>query len=177
MHEKNLTFIDHMFKEHTDLVDLLTERGEISYAQTVRSYLAKTLVIACGSYFESRITDAIEHYAKRVSNEDEALYSLVRNKAIKRQYHSYFEWESRNVNRFLGMFGATFKDVASREIKAGQLAGCAADFMELGELRNQIAHGNYVTFGLDKSADEIYALYGSGLQFVVYVEGKLNPPS
>lgn len=52
-----------------------------------------------------------------MSNSDEALTSLVRVKAIERQYHGYFRWRegNRSVNPFFGMFGSTLQDLAKKE--------------------------------------------------------------
>jgi len=86
------TFIDALYEEQKKLIAFLQQQGQPSYSQSVEAFLSKIFLLSCASYFESRITDSISDYAKSISNSDEALVSLVRIKAIERQYYSYFEW-------------------------------------------------------------------------------------
>jgi hypothetical protein len=170
------TFIDSLYEEQKELIAFLQEQGQLSYSQRVDAFLSKTLLLSCASYFESRITNSISDYANSVSNFDEALVSLVRIKAIERQYHSYFNWSERsNTSKFFSMFGSTIKDTAKKELKRGDLAEAVAAFLELGELRNLLVHENFAVYPLEKTSAEIYELYGQALRFVGYIEGKLNP--
>lgn len=174
---EDATFIDTLFSEQKELIGFLQQQGQLSYAQGVEVFLSKTLLLSCASYFESRITNAISDYAKKVSNADEALTSLVRTKAIERQYHTYFQWRegSRSANPFFAMFGSALKDSAKQELKNVELSQAAAAFLELGDLRNLLVHENFASYPLEKTADEIYQLYGAALRFVIYIENKLNP--
>ena len=173
------TFIDSLYEEQKKLIAFLQQQGQPSYSQSVEAFLSKTLLLSCASYFESRITDSISDYAKSVSNSDEALVSLVRIKAIERQYHSYFEWREgkRSATPFFAMFGSTIKDSAKKELKADDLSEAVAAFLELGDLRNLLVHENFAAYLLEKTSDEIYGLYGRALRFVRYIEVKLNPVS
>lgn len=177
MPTQHKTFIDSQFRDQKELAALLQKQGELSFSQSVESIMSKALLLSIASYFESRISDAISDYARRVSNEDEALISLVRIKAIQRQYHTYFQWRegSRSVMPFFSMFGSALKDSASRELKSVELKQAAAAFLELGDLRNLLVHENFANYPLEKTADEIYQLYGAAEKFVAYVEIKLNP--
>lgn len=171
------TFIDALFSEQKELIGFLQQQGQLSYSQSVEVFLSKTLLLSCASYFESRITNAISDYTKRVSNADEALSSLVRTKAIERQYHTYFQWRegNRSANPFFAMFGSALKDSAKQELKNAELSQASAAFLELGDLRNLLVHENFASYPLEKTADEIYQLYGLALRFVIYIENKLNP--
>lgn len=177
MSTEGTTFIDALFREQKELIAFLQQQGQLSYSQSVEVFLSKTLLLSSASYFESRITNAISDYAARVSKLDEALTSLVRIKAIERQYHTYFQWreESRSVMPFFGMFGSALKDAAKQELKAKELVQATDAFLKLGDLRNLLVHGNFATYTLEMTSDEIYNLYGAALRFVTYVENKLNP--
>jgi hypothetical protein len=39
-------------------------------------------------------------------------------------------------------------------------------FLELGNERNRLVHQNYATFPMEKTLDEIYALYQNAVMFV-----------
>lgn len=173
---EGMTFIDALFREQKELIGYLQQQGQLSYAQSVEVFLSKTLLLSCASYFESRVTNAISDYTKKVSNADEALTSLVRTKAIERQYHTYFQWRegNRSANPFFAMFGSALKDSAKQELKNTELSQATAAFLELGDLRNLLVHENFASYPLEKTADEIYQLYGAALRFVIYIENKLN---
>ena len=177
MSAHDTTFIDTLYRDQKELVIFLRQQGQLSFSQNVEEFLSKTLLLSSASYFESRITNAVSDYAARVSNADEALVSLVRIKAIERQYHGYFEWNERKrgVTRFFGMFGSALKDLVKQELKDIELSQAAEAFLELGNIRNLLVHENFASYPLEKTADEIYHLYGAALRFVLYVEYKLNP--
>jgi len=177
MPAEDTTFIDTLFREQKELVAFLQQQGELSFSVSVEALLSKTLLLSVASFFESRITTAIADYAGRVSNADEALTSLVRIKAIEQQYHSYFQWRegNRTVIPFFGMFGSALKDSAKQDLKGEDLRQATDAFLELGDLRNLLVHENFASYPLEKTADEIYRLYGGALTFVTYIENKLNP--
>lgn len=177
MSTESTTFIDALFKEQKELIAFLQQYGQISYSQSVEVLLSKTLLLSGASYFETRITNAIADYASRVSGTDEALISLVRTKAIERQYHTYFQWRegSRSAIPFFAMFGSSLKDSAKQELKNADLSQAVAAFLELGDLRNLLVHENFASYPLEKTADEVYHLFGEAIKFVAYVEDKLNP--
>ena len=39
-------------------------------------------------------------------------------------------------------------------------------FLEIGNIRNELVHGNYADFQLSKTADEVYGLYRAATEFV-----------
>lgn len=47
-------------------------------------------------------------------------------------------------------------------------------FLELGGERNRLVHQDYATFPLEKTLEEIYALYQSALTFVENLPGALR---
>ena len=171
------TFIDTFFKEQKEFIGFLQQQGQVSYSQNVEMSLSKTLLLSCSSYFERRITDAISDYAKKVSNADEALISLVRNKAIERQYHTYFQWsgDTPSVRPFFAMFGSTIRDSSKQALRDSDLSDASKAFLELGNLRNLLVHENFLNYPLEKTADEIYQLYCAALRFIIYIENTLNP--
>jgi hypothetical protein len=101
--------------------------------------------------------------------------NFVRNKAVARQYHSWFQWDENNANQFYGLFGAQFRSEMSNRVKGSDdLRTGVAAFLELGSERNRLVHQDYTTFPLDKTLDEIYALYRTALTFVEHLPGALR---
>ena len=93
--------------------------------------------------------------------------AFVKNKAISRRSHTWFKWEDRNANQFFGLFGSEFKKMMSERIKASDDLGVSIRaFLEVGNERNKLVHQDFASFPLEKTLDEIYALYRQALLFV-----------
>jgi RiboL-PSP-HEPN len=91
----------------------------------------------------------------------------VRNKAVARQYHTWFNWCDNNANQFFGLFGAEFKAQMSELVKGSEeMQRSVRAFLELGNERNRLVHQDFATFSMEKTLDEIYRLYQSALMFV-----------
>jgi hypothetical protein len=86
---------------------------------------------------------------------------------VARQYHSWFEWEGNNANKFFSLFGSEFKLAMNKNIKESTTLGSAVRaFLEVGNERNKLVHQDYATFAMEKTLDEIYQLYRDALLFV-----------
>jgi hypothetical protein len=161
------TVIDRIFKEHQELIGFLQEAGEISMVNNVDESFRKSLALAAASYFEVRVRDCIMAYVTEKAGGDEAVVSFLRNKAVERQYHTYFSWKDRKATQFFGLFGPRFKEFMVRRVAEDAAYNRAVEaFLELGELRNNLAHQDFAAFPVDKTVNEIYDLYKDALRFV-----------
>ena len=167
--------IDKLYKEHSDLRDKLIAQGEVSFLTTVEEDFRKVLLLSVASYFEELIVAAIEGCVAKHSKAEERVVSFVRNTAIVRKYHTYFQWNDQNVNYFLGLFGQKTKDKALKLISSDDsLKNSIRDFLELGRLRNHMVHGNFASYYLEKTPQEVYQQYISAAKFINFVERLLN---
>ena len=48
------------------------------------------------------------------------------------------------------------------------------DFIEIGHMRNELAHKNFATFPLEKTTEEVYSLYKNAEKFIYYLESKFS---
>jgi HEPN superfamily RiboL-PSP-like protein len=159
--------VDVLFAEHRDLLVYLEERNEPSFVGTLQSTMPKIVLLAGASYLETEVQRIVTDFYKEVTASHSEALAFVRNKALKRQYHTFFAWDDGKANAFFGLFGETCLTNYKAAVKANQeLAKAATDFCRLGSLRNQLVHGNYAAFGLDLTAEEVYALYRSAAVFV-----------
>ena len=94
------------------------------------------------------------------------MVELVRNKVIVRQYHSLFDWNSNNANKFFSLFGADFKEFVTSRLEGESMQEAVSAFMEIGRERNRLVHGDFGSFPMEKTADEVYELYQEGVRFV-----------
>jgi hypothetical protein len=169
------TIVDQLYAEFQNLVSYLNEKNEISFRVSADANFRKSLLLAAASYFERRVCDDILAFVKETSSDNEPLVEFVKNKAISRQYHKFFSWESANANSFFGLFGEAFKTFMADEIQNDEkLAEAIKAFMELGCDRNRLVHQDFGTFTLEKTTEEIYQQYKTALFFVQSIPDKLR---
>lgn len=169
------TIIDLLYKEFTDLLDFLDRSKEISLRSTVDATFKKTLALSAASYFEDEIRQLLLKFFDEKSNSNTLLKNFVRNKAIARQYHTFFDWRGKNANSFFALFGDQFKHSAANDVKADEeLEKAIKDFLDLGNTRNELAHLNFANIELDKTAAEVYRQFQRALKFISFIDKKLN---
>lgn len=169
------TIVDRLYNEFQALVAYLTQKGEISFQVTADDNFRKTLLLAAASYFENQICDDIIRFTEKVSSSNARLVEFVKNKAVSRQYHTFFSWDTRNANTFFGLFGESFRNSMADEIKNNSsLDDAIKAFIELGAERNRLVHENFGTFYLDKTVKEIYQLYKDAFLFVECIPRRLR---
>jgi RiboL-PSP-HEPN len=169
------TVIDALYQQNREALTVVSDAQEVSIASDLDNKLKKHLIMAAASYFETEIRNAIEDFAANASRNNPAIIALIKNKALERQYHTYFAWETRNANRFFSHFGEPFNTRCREDIKGRQdLAEAASAFLELGEMRNKLAHLNFALFPIEKTSEEIYGLYQRAHTFLDYVRESLQ---
>lgn len=165
------TVVERMHGEFNDLLSLLEEGGEISLRSVADDNFRKSLLLCAASFFEKTLCEVVANFVQKNSGNNPAIIEFVKNKAIHRQYHTWFSWKERNANSFFGLFGEEFKSHIVRKIKLdNKLEDSIKSFMELGEQRNRLVHQDYGTFSLEKTSAEIFQLYNSAMSFVFSVE-------
>ncbi|WP_329328445.1 HEPN domain-containing protein [Streptomyces mirabilis] len=161
-----MTPIDRMYEDHKSVLDYLSSTGQVSHHATLQTTLPKVLLLAAASEFEYRVCEVIRDHVRR-NTLDAKILELVDQKAIKRQYHTLFDWDKRNASKFWSLFGAEFKQGMGKYCKENpEFEDSIAGFMEIGSLRNQLVHNNYAGFSLQKTLRDVYKLYERGDAFV-----------
>lgn len=162
----NPTPIDRLYQEYSEIIKSLTQKGELSLSISAEENLRKSLLLGVASYFEHTICIHVSEFVKENTKDTEIIAHLVQNKAISRQYHTWFTWKENNANSFFGLFGSDFKSKIVANVKSDETLNTAIkDFMEIGRERNNLVHTDYATFNLEKTLDEIFQKYLSALNF------------
>lgn len=159
--------IDKLYKDYKDQHARLIDVGEVTIANAYQSQFSKVLLLASASYFESATIIVIHNMLNPSQCSITKLF--IDNKALKRQFHSLFEWERRDagVNRFFSLFGADFKDFMKEKVKQDDLLKQSmGDFIELGDQRNKLVHENYASFRLNLTTEEIYRKFKNAHIFI-----------
>ena len=164
-----VTVVDRLHEEMEGILRFLSEGEEYELRSAADDHLKKSLLMAAASYFERSLTKAVMDFAEETYGTDHVLPKLIRNKAVARQYHTWFDWDARNANRFFGLFGDDFKKhVSNRIADSADLEAAIRDFLEIGRDRNRLVHLDYGNFVIEKTAEEIHGLYLSADQFVAW---------
>lgn len=159
--------VGRLHDEFSSLQRFLNENGAPQHLSAIEDVFPKTMLLAAASYFESRLSEEVERIAVDATTDDHVLVWLVRRGATNRQYHTWFDWKARNANRFFQLFGDGFKARAEESVNSNdRLKQSVADFLEIGRERNSLVHDNFGDFALDKTADDVVALYNSAKVFV-----------
>lgn len=161
------TTVDRLHSDFSELLAFLDDQREISLRNVADDNLRKTLLMTVASSFERCLTEAVVGFVEEVTTENHVVVWLVRNKAVSRQYHTWFDWDSRNANKFFSLFGAAFRKYAKTTVdKDNELQSSIRAFLEVGRERNRLVHQDFGNFTLEKTSEEIYELYSCATRFV-----------
>jgi hypothetical protein len=167
--------VDRIHREFTELIEFLAKNDEISLRSSADDTFRKVLTISAASYFEHALTGIVMEFVEEIASDDAFVTSLVRNRVVSRQYHSWFTWDGKNVNQFFGMFGEEFRAHMTQLVKTSpNLDKAIKAFLELGEGRNMLAHQNFAAFAMQKTSDEIFTLYQDAKPFIECVGTELR---
>lgn len=168
-------FIETFSEQYKDLVNNLLVQNELSLKNFAEEHFRKNLLLSCASFHEKEIQSIIIRFVEIKSNSNDEIINFVQNKAIKRQYHTYFDWEGRKANCFFGLFGTAFKEKIRQDINNNEeIKKAMEDFLAIGDERNKMAHCNFLDYKLEKTFDEIIELNDSALKFIRFMEQQLS---
>ena len=124
----------------------------------------KALLLASASFLEVATVEVIAGLFSRP--EAPELRSFVEKQALKRKFHTLFDWDSRRATSFFGYFGDACKSrYVARKRDDAQFSDVVEAFLEIGSLRNQLVHNNYAEFQLPKTAGDVITLHGNASRF------------
>ncbi|WP_414565474.1 MULTISPECIES: HEPN domain-containing protein [unclassified Anabaena] len=175
MIEQPITIVDKIYQDNQEILDFLDKSKEISLKARLDIIFKKTLLLSAASYFEEKICNMLQEFVKRTTQNDKYIVSLVKKKAIERQYHTYFQWNGNNANQFFSLFGEEFKIKLQGQIDDNDaLKTSVKAFLELGETRNKLVHLNFANYPLEKTAEEIYQMYQKSLVFIDFLDNQFS---
>jgi hypothetical protein len=169
------SIVDRIYQDNLDLLKFLEEKNEPSFLVQFNTVFTKTLLLSAASYFEHEICRMVQAFIEYKTQNDECIVSIVKQKAIERQYHTYFDWEGRNANKFFSLFGKTFKEKRLKDVKEDiDLDSAIKSFLELGNERNKLVHQNFADCTIEKTAEEVYKLYQQATLFIDFLDRQFN---
>ncbi len=168
------TIIDQQYQSGNTLVDYLKSQQQITFYGEAENNFRKTILLSAASFFEKEISETIIEFAKSYTDNNELIISIIKQKAVSRQYHTYFNWDSANASSFFALFGDAFKIRMNNKVKEDEnLDKAIKAFLEIGRERNKMVHQNFAEIVIDKTAAEIYELYQTSLYFINTIKVEL----
>lgn len=159
--------VETLYAQLDQLKTHLQSVNEFSFVSLIEDLQRKAVLLAAASNHEKRVTGLITDFAAKVSADNLALVAFVSDQALHRKYHTLFAWDRANCNGFYRLFGADFLEAMVAAVKADPaLDKGAKAFLEIGNNRNRLVHGDYASFGMEKTAAEIIALYRDAETFL-----------
>ena len=169
------SIVDRIYQDNLDLLMFLEEKNEPSFMIQFNTVFTKTLLLSAASYFEHEICRMVQAFIAHKAQNDEYVMAIVKQRIIKRQYHSYFQWKENNANSFFSLFGSTFKEKRLQDLKNNpELQPAIKSFMELGRERNKLVHQNFADCTIEKTADEVYKLYQQAAVFIDFLDSQFS---
>jgi hypothetical protein len=160
------TSVDRLYQESVAALAALPADA-ISLHVSTSDIFRKALLIGAASYFEMELARVVTEYVHEASGGASRITSLVKAKAIERQFHTWFDWNNRSAGKFFAMFGEDFKALMTDELKRrADLKAAVAAFIEVCAERNPLAHGDFASYPMEKTMDEVYARYKAGIPFL-----------
>jgi hypothetical protein len=168
--------IDQFYEGQAEVIKYLVDQNEISFSSLISDLSRKSLVLAMASYLETVVCDIVREVVGRRSRGDEIVKSLIEQKAIKRQYHTYFNWEGNNANIFFALFGDNFSTRVKAKVAANaDLNEAIRSFLQIGNIRNLLVHNNYLSYPVDASREELLQKFQQAVRFIEFLEVTLLP--
>lgn len=168
--DRQVTIVDQLHTDFRGILEVIPE-DDLSLRNVASENFRKSLLLSAASFFERRLVSILTQLVDQWSHSTLPLNEFVRIKAIERQYHSYFDWERPNGNRFFGLFGPDFKAFMKQRCKDDEsFAESVKAFIEIGCERNRLVHQDFGSYALEKTFDEIYELYNRAYHFLDNLE-------
>lgn len=158
--------INALRSEYDELIEFCRSNNQVSFELYINDTYKKALLLSAASFFESILMRTIHDFADNRSHHNPEVVAFLDNKALKRQYHTFFNWDSNNTSQFLGLFGDTFKLTARKRIQEDNLIEAEGAFVAIGRERNRLVHQNFVEAQINDTFEEIYAKYEKACNFV-----------
>jgi hypothetical protein len=149
-----------LYAEYKELADGLAASNELTFASTASAALTKNLLLAAASRLEVVFSESI---CSLFSSEDPAArikQNFVRNRALSRRFHTFFDWEKNNIGQVFSAFGPEFKTYAQELTRDDEeFTTSYQSFLQICSLRNELVHNDFATFPIDKTLDELAMQY------------------
>jgi hypothetical protein len=168
-----MTDVDRVHEELSAVIATVEASDSVSDLIAIQTIAAKALLLSAASYFERTVCEIIVGVAKESGTRP--LYSaFIDKQALERRYHSMFDWDGKNINKFFGLFGADVRGRLSEKSKNADVAEAVSAFIFIGSKRNLLVHENFAGFSLDVTFPEVYGKYQTAFRLMDWLRVQLR---
>lgn len=161
------SFIIAIYDQNIEVIDFLGEKGEVSFQQRIEEPFRKYFLISCASFLEEKTKLCLKEFFQNNGDKRGLVSNFLGKASLSRGFHTLFDWESGNANKFFSHFGEEFKDEILKKAKSdSEFQQNMHSFMEIGRERNRHIHNDIANMQLDKTAKEIRQHFVCGNKFV-----------
>ncbi len=149
-------------------------RSEPGICIGIEEVYRKALLVASASNLKKQLQDIVEEFVVNASSDNERLLEFVRNAAIKRRFHDWFDWQSGNANKFYSLFGREFKTTMNELARVDEtFANSVSCFVGIGSKRNILVHEDFIANSIQDTCNEIHVSFLSALYFIQNIRQQL----
>lgn len=154
---------------------ILAKSNEVSLVNYIEESARKNVLLSAASQFEHDLCKCVRDFTAKAAAENELIVSIIEHRAISRQYHTWFDWKNKSAGPFFSMFGPRFSErMKTIKREEAEFSDATEAFLEIGQARNLLVHGNYSVYPLEKTSQEIFSMYVVGCGFVGRVKTELE---
>lgn len=142
---------------HKKVQAALVEQGDADNVDLANDIFRKFLTVSAASRLEEKTKETIRELVRNISGQPgKILLDFIERNVLKRSYHTLFDWDSENANRFYSSFGGGFRDfMKEKEGEDEDFANAAKSFVALGRERNQLVHSDLAVADFQWSESDV----------------------
>lgn len=165
--------VERVYSELASVKDSISKNGSASDLVAFESIAAKSFILAAASYFEKAVCDLLVKHAENMSKST-TLVSFLDKQALNRKYHTLFNWEAANINKFLRLFGNDFFEFMGPKLAEDKIRTAAKEFLFLGQTRNELVHNNFSEYSLQITTEDIKGKFDTALPLMAFLAQSLE---
>lgn len=158
------------FDSYDFVIEVLNKQGNLGEIISYEESATKTLIIAAAGEHEKQITRILKNMSI-VHKAPDFIGDFISTQALKRRYHSLFDWNGRKITSFAGLFGSEKRIEILAEC---QDKPCVDDFFYIGSERNRIVHNGLASESIDITFNNVRKKYYSSLEFLEILKKTLH---
>jgi len=165
--------VERIYSEIISIKDVISKGGAPSDIVAYEAIAAKGLILSTASYFEKAVRELLIKHAESMFN-SAALISFLDNQALYRKYHTLFDWERTNINKFIRLFGNYFFDFMEPRLTDEKIKNAIREFMFLGRTRNELVHNNFSEYPIEITSEDIKGKFDIALPLIAFLSQSLS---
>lgn len=165
--------VERVYQELSSLRVLIYSVESASDIVAFDTLASKSLLLAAASYFEKSFCERIVNIA-RTNQTPHIFCEFTEKQALARKYHTLFEWKTKNINKFLALFGEPVRSFVEQKIKDSSQDENMKIFIEMNYERNELVHSNYAAYNLENTLVEIWTNFQKASEFQELLFGFLD---